>query len=222
MPPTCRPDYVALCVLVGWSKAIFCGNPKQNIWRIIYETVHCSCPYAAAALATGLLMPLNSSSQTTKSMALPPEVIACYRGMAKGFRDKKPDAIFTFWASDYTTTRSWSDSNSVKVLDTIKAEKEVKSRFPGTKKGLSEVYIARSTTGTASKVTANIICYSIDPNDPAVEIGLLKEYVPHWSIIIDGSEWAAAESASKRLPIICSRANRDLHLIAETGKKTKR
>jgi DNA helicase-2/ATP-dependent DNA helicase PcrA len=55
-----------------------------------------------------------------------------------------------------------------------------------------------------------------------IAFGLLKGYVPHWSVIINGSEQQASERESKLLYVICSRAKRRLHLIAERGRTTQR
>jgi superfamily I DNA/RNA helicase len=58
--------------------------------------------------------------------------------------------------------------------------------------------------------------------DTVIAFGLLRGYVPHWSVIINGTEWEASERESKLLYVICSRAKRRLHLIAETGRTTQR
>jgi DNA helicase-2/ATP-dependent DNA helicase PcrA len=58
--------------------------------------------------------------------------------------------------------------------------------------------------------------------DTVIAFGLLKGYVPHWSVIINGSEREASERESKLLYVICSRAKRRLHLIAERGRTTQR
>jgi DNA helicase-2/ATP-dependent DNA helicase PcrA len=57
--------------------------------------------------------------------------------------------------------------------------------------------------------------------DTVIAFGLLKGYVPHWSVIINGTELKASEQESKLLYVICSRAKRRLHLIAETGRTTQ-
>ncbi len=54
-----------------------------------------------------------------------------------------------------------------------------------------------------------------------IAFGLLKGYVPHWSVIIHGSEEEASDRESKLLYVICSRAKRRLHLIAEDGRRTR-
>jgi superfamily I DNA/RNA helicase len=58
--------------------------------------------------------------------------------------------------------------------------------------------------------------------DTVIAFGLLKGYVPHWDVIINGSDELAAERESKLLYVICSRAKRHLHLIAERGRFTQR
>lgn len=57
--------------------------------------------------------------------------------------------------------------------------------------------------------------------DTVIAFGLLKGYIPHWDVIINGTEQEASERASKLLYVICSRAKRRLHLIAETGRTTR-
>jgi DNA helicase II / ATP-dependent DNA helicase PcrA len=56
--------------------------------------------------------------------------------------------------------------------------------------------------------------------DTVIAFGLLKGYVPHWSVIINLKK-EASDRESKLLYVICSRAKRRLHLIAETGRKTQ-
>jgi superfamily I DNA/RNA helicase len=58
--------------------------------------------------------------------------------------------------------------------------------------------------------------------DTVIAFGLLRGYVPHWSVIINGTVKLAAERESKLLYVICSRAKRRLHLIAEVGRTTQR
>ncbi|MGO8731204.1 MAG: UvrD-helicase domain-containing protein [Terriglobia bacterium] len=58
--------------------------------------------------------------------------------------------------------------------------------------------------------------------DTVIAFGLLRGYVPHWSTIITGTEQMALERESKLLYVICSRAKRRLHLIAEAGRATQR
>ena len=58
--------------------------------------------------------------------------------------------------------------------------------------------------------------------DTVIAFGLLKGYVPHWSVIINGTAQEASERESKLLYVICSRAKRRLHLIAEAGRTTQR
>ncbi|MBB3697736.1 UvrD-helicase domain-containing protein [Flammeovirga yaeyamensis] len=55
--------------------------------------------------------------------------------------------------------------------------------------------------------------------ETVISYGLLYGYVPHWNEIYNGNP----DSASKKLLyVICSRAKRNLHLIAETGRQTRR
>lgn len=58
--------------------------------------------------------------------------------------------------------------------------------------------------------------------DTVIAFGLLLGYVPHWSVIINGTKREALERESKLLYVICSRAKRRLHLIAEAGRRTQR
>jgi superfamily I DNA/RNA helicase len=58
--------------------------------------------------------------------------------------------------------------------------------------------------------------------DTVIAFGLLKGYVPHWDVIIHGTEDMARERESKLLYVISSRAKRRLHLIAESGRETRR
>jgi DNA helicase-2/ATP-dependent DNA helicase PcrA len=58
--------------------------------------------------------------------------------------------------------------------------------------------------------------------DTVIAFGLLRGYVPHWDVIINGSDELAADRESKLLYVICSRAKRHLYLIAETGRFTQK
>lgn len=57
--------------------------------------------------------------------------------------------------------------------------------------------------------------------DTVVAFGLLKGFVPHWEVIIHGTEDQAYERESKLLYVVASRAKRRLHLIAENGRRTR-
>ena len=57
--------------------------------------------------------------------------------------------------------------------------------------------------------------------DTVIAFGLLRGYVPNWSVIFDGTDDEAFERESKLLYVICSRAKRHLHLIAEAGRTTQ-
>lgn len=56
--------------------------------------------------------------------------------------------------------------------------------------------------------------------DTVIAFGLLQGYIPNWSAIFC-SEEVATERESKLLYVICSRAKRRLHLIAEHGRETR-
>jgi len=58
--------------------------------------------------------------------------------------------------------------------------------------------------------------------DTIIAFGLLRGYIPNWNVIINESPEVAADSESKLLYVICSRAKRRLHLIAEAGRTTQR
>jgi superfamily I DNA/RNA helicase len=53
-----------------------------------------------------------------------------------------------------------------------------------------------------------------------IAFGLLKGYIPNWETIIHNPT-VADDQASKLLYVICSRAKRFLHLIAESGRITR-
>ncbi len=57
--------------------------------------------------------------------------------------------------------------------------------------------------------------------ESVIAFGLLRGYVPHWSAIINQPEQLGRERESKLLYVICSRAKRRLHLIAESGRVTQ-
>ena len=67
-------------------------------------------------------------------------------------------------------------------------------------------------------------CHGIkgEEYDTVVALGLLRGYIPHWSSILHQTDEAAADRESKLLYVICSRAKRRLHLIAESGRTTQR
>lgn len=56
--------------------------------------------------------------------------------------------------------------------------------------------------------------------DTVIAFGLLRGYVPHWSVIFNGVAGQADERESKLLYVVASRAKRHLHLIAEQGRLT--
>jgi DNA helicase II / ATP-dependent DNA helicase PcrA len=57
--------------------------------------------------------------------------------------------------------------------------------------------------------------------ETVIAFGLLRGYIPNWEVIINGAPGLAQEQASKLLYVICSRAKKSLHLIAETGRLTR-
>lgn len=57
--------------------------------------------------------------------------------------------------------------------------------------------------------------------DTVIAFGLLRGYIPNWQVIIHGDPNTADDRASKLLYVICSRAKRRLHLIAESERFTK-
>lgn len=66
-------------------------------------------------------------------------------------------------------------------------------------------------------------CHAVkgEEYDTVIAFGLLKGYIPNWQVIIRTPE-LAEERASKLLYVICSRAKRRLHLIAESGRFTQK
>ena len=58
--------------------------------------------------------------------------------------------------------------------------------------------------------------------DTVICFGLLKGYIPNWRVVINGTDLEAHSQAAKLLYVVCSRAKRHLHLIAESGRTTKR
>ena len=65
-------------------------------------------------------------------------------------------------------------------------------------------------------------CHSVkgEEYDTVIAFGLLKGYVPHWKEIINQPVGLGDVRASKLLFVVCSRAKRQLHLIAESGRYT--
>ena len=57
--------------------------------------------------------------------------------------------------------------------------------------------------------------------DTVIAFALLEGYVPNWEVIINGDTATALQHASKMLYVVCSRAKRHLHLIAESGRRTQ-
>jgi ATP-dependent DNA helicase UvrD/PcrA len=66
-------------------------------------------------------------------------------------------------------------------------------------------------------------CHAVkgEEYNTVIAFGLLKGYVPHWNVIYADAA-TAKDRESKLLYVICSRAKKRLHLIAESGRLTKR
>ncbi len=58
--------------------------------------------------------------------------------------------------------------------------------------------------------------------ETVIAFGLLRGYIPNWKAIIQGAPGIADDWASKLIYVVCSRAKRRLHLIAESGRFTKK
>lgn len=87
--------------------------------------------------------------------------------------------------------------------------------MPTTVEGLRKLF------GSPSGVVVNT-CHGVKGEEyhTVIAFGLLKGYIPHWNVIINGSPDDAAEQASKLLYVVCSRAKHSLFLIAESGRQT--
>ncbi len=57
--------------------------------------------------------------------------------------------------------------------------------------------------------------------ETVIAFGLLRGFVPHWEVIIHGSQDEADQRESKLLYVVASRAKRHLYLIAENGRRTR-
>jgi superfamily I DNA/RNA helicase len=57
--------------------------------------------------------------------------------------------------------------------------------------------------------------------DTVIAFGLLRGYIPNWEEIYGVAHAVAEDRASKLLYVICSRAKKALHLIAESGRQTR-
>jgi len=55
--------------------------------------------------------------------------------------------------------------------------------------------------------------------ETVIAYGLLHGYIPHWNDIFFGDP---VDASKKLMYVICSRAKTNLHLISETGRKTRR
>lgn len=87
----------------------------------------------------------------------------------------------------------------------------------------SDVYSFRRLFSHPSGVVVST-CHGVkgEEYDTVIAFGLLRGYVPHWSIIIPGPAQVASDRESKLLYVVCSRAKRRLHLIAESGRETNK
>ncbi len=67
-------------------------------------------------------------------------------------------------------------------------------------------------------------CHGIkgEEYDTVICFGLLQGYIPNWQDIYNRDGEKAIDRASKLLYVICSRAKRRLHLIAECGRTTRK
>lgn len=57
--------------------------------------------------------------------------------------------------------------------------------------------------------------------DTVIAFGLLRGFVPHWEVIINGTNAEADQRESKLLYVVASRAKRQLYFIAEYGRQTR-
>ena len=55
--------------------------------------------------------------------------------------------------------------------------------------------------------------------ETVIAYGLLYGYIPHWNDVYFGDP---VDASKKLMYVICSRAKTNLHLISETGRKTRR
>lgn len=86
----------------------------------------------------------------------------------------------------------------------------------------SSVDSFRKIFSSPSGVVVNT-CHGVkgEEYDTVIAFGLLKGFVPHWDVIINGSTVEAAQRESKLLYVVASRAKRQLHLISESGRRTQ-
>ena len=66
-------------------------------------------------------------------------------------------------------------------------------------------------------------CHAVkgEEYETVIAFALLRGYVPNWEVLINGTREDASERESKLLYVISSRAKRRLHLIAESGRRTR-
>jgi DNA helicase-2/ATP-dependent DNA helicase PcrA len=100
-----------------------------------------------------------------------------------------------------------------------KAEKH----FSGNSQGIaSDIESFRRLFSHPSGVVVST-CHAVkgEEYEAVIAFGLLRGYIPHWSVVRTNDRALAIESESKLLYVICSRAKRRLHLISEFGRRTK-
>jgi DNA helicase-2/ATP-dependent DNA helicase PcrA len=86
---------------------------------------------------------------------------------------------------------------------------------------LSSVDSFRKIFSYPSGVVVNT-CHGVkgEEFDTVIAFGLLRGYVPHWEVIIHGTQAEADQRESKLLYVVASRARRQLYFIAENGRRT--
>lgn len=93
--------------------------------------------------------------------------LACYPEMVKGFKEKKPEMISTFWAKNFTCNKHWKvvqnnpDKNKT-IMSLAQATANLQSAFPGNRAAPSENYFIRSAKSSKNKMTVVLVCYSIN------------------------------------------------------------
>ena len=118
---------------------------------------------------------------------------------------------------DLDSNESLSDSHSIFF-------EKAAARIAAAKGGMpTDVESFRRLFSHPSGVVVST-CHGVkgEEYDTVIAFGMLRGYLPHWSVIIDGTDEEARASESKLLYVICSRAKRRLHLIAESGRRTRR
>ncbi|KAA0761722.1 UvrD-helicase domain-containing protein [Bacillus sp. TE8-1] len=87
----------------------------------------------------------------------------------------------------------------------------------------SDVNYFKSVFKPSEGVVINT-CYGVkgEEFETVIAFGLLWGYIPHWSSIINQSSYIADSASKKMLYVIGSRAKKNLHMFAETGRETKK